>query len=55
MADIIIITIIAIAVFFIVRNGLKKLRKGQCCGGCPGCGGGCRSCDSMSGQKKEQI
>lgn len=38
MVDIIIIAIIATAAFFILRSQLKKLRRGQCSGGCPGCG-----------------
>lgn len=41
MADIIIITTLAVIVFFIVRSQLRKLRKGQCSGGCAGCSGSC--------------
>lgn len=55
MADIIIITIIAIAVFFIVRSELKKLSRGQCSGGCTGCSGNCSSCADTAVRKKEQI
>ena len=39
MADIIIIAVLAIIVFFILRSQLGKLRKGQCAGGCAGCAG----------------
>ena len=44
MVDIIIIAIIATAAFFILRSQLKKLRRGQCSGGCPGCQGSCGGC-----------
>lgn len=37
MADIIIITVLAIIVFFVVRSQLHRLRKGQCGSGCAGC------------------
>ena len=45
MADIIIITVLGIVVFFVVRSQLHKLRKGQCGGGCEGCQG-CSMCQS---------
>lgn len=38
MADVIIIAALAMAVFFIVRGQIR--RRGQCPGGCAGCGGG---------------
>lgn len=47
MADVIIVTILAIAVFFVVRSQLHKLRRGQCggeCAGCPGSRAGCQDC-----------
>lgn len=46
MADIVIITVLAVIVFFIVRSQLRKLCKGQCgkgCAGCCGCNNG--SCE----------
>lgn len=58
MADIIIITVLAIAVFFIVRSELKKLKRGQCSGGCAGCtgsSGSCAGCAGTSVQKKEHV
>ncbi len=55
MADIIIITIIAITVFFIVRGELRKLRRGQCCGGCSGCSGSCAGCGSPVDKKEVQM
>ena len=53
MADIIIITALAIVVFFIVRSQLRKLRRGQCGGGCAGCGGNCSSCCGTQINKAE--
>ena len=54
MADIILVVILAIAVFFVVRSQLYKLRSGQCAGGCEGCPGSCegsRDCaDSSEGR-----
>lgn len=44
MTDIILITILFIAVFFVVRTQLHKLRKGQGCGCCGSCAG-CSSCE----------
>lgn len=44
LADIVIIAILATAVFFILRGQIRKYRKGQCCGGCSGCGDNCCSC-----------
>ncbi|HIW80428.1 MAG TPA: FeoB-associated Cys-rich membrane protein [Candidatus Acetatifactor stercoripullorum] len=41
MADIVIVAAIAIAAFFIIRNQLRRIRKGGCgcgCAGCSGCG-----------------
>lgn len=52
MIDIIIITVIAIAVFFIVRHELRRLRRGRCCGDCAGCGSICK--DIPAGKKQEQ-
>ena len=51
MGDVIIITVIAIAVFFILRSQIRKLRKGQCIGGCAGCSGSCKGC--MESQVKD--
>jgi len=47
MADIIIAAILGIIVFFIVRSQLRKLRRGQCSGGCPGCCGSCSACSEV--------
>lgn len=44
MMDIIVVTALAIAVFFVVRSQLHKLRSGQCGGGCSGNCAGCQSC-----------
>ena len=44
MGDIIIVTVIAAAVFFILRSQIRKLRRGQCYGGCAGCSGNCSGC-----------
>lgn len=44
MGDIIIVTVIATAVFFILRRQIHKLRRGQCGGGCAGCSGSCCGC-----------
>ena len=55
MVDIIIVTILAIAVFFVVRDQLHKLRSGQCGGGCAGCPGssaGCQGCADSSEEKR---
>ncbi|MDE6924396.1 MAG: FeoB-associated Cys-rich membrane protein [Acetatifactor sp.] len=52
MADIIIITALAVLVFFIVRSQLRKLRKGQCGGGCAGC---CGSCGGGCGTPVDQA
>lgn len=40
MADVIIIAALAAAVFLVLRGGIRRLRSGQCAGGCPGCGSG---------------
>lgn len=48
MADIIIITILAIAVFFIIRSQLRRIRRGECSGGCAGCTG-CSHCQGACG------
>ena len=53
MADIIIITTLAIIVFFIVRSQLRKLRKGQCGGGCSGCSGSCSRCCDVPSKRTE--
>lgn len=55
MADIIIVTALAIVVFFIVRGQLRKLRRGQCSGGCAGCSGSCAGCRSCAEIPKEQA
>lgn len=46
MADIIIIAVLGVVVFFILRGQMKKARSGQCGGGCAGCPGcsGCGGC-----------
>lgn len=53
MADIIIITVLAVVVFFIVRNQLGKLRKGQCGKGCGGCCGGCNGSCEVQAKRAE--
>ena len=55
MADIIIVTILAIAVFFVVRNQLHKLRSGQCCGDCAGCNGSGAECQSCTDSTKGNV
>ena len=47
LADIVIIATLVTAVFFILRSQIRKLRQGQCSGGCPGCGGSCSDCMNM--------
>ena len=44
--DVLIIAVIAAAVFFAVRAVVKQKKKGQCSCGCSGCPGGvnCRGC-----------
>ena len=44
LADIVIIVIFAAAVFFILRGQIRRIRQGQCSGGCYGCAGNCNSC-----------
>lgn len=57
MADIIIIAVLAGLVFLIVRGQFKKLRRGECTGGCAGCrgcsGGGCHGGPSEKKGKKQ--
>ena len=58
MTDIIVVTVLAIAVFFIVRSQLHRLRSGQCCGGCGGCTGSCTGCqggmDAPEGNEEDR-
>ena len=54
MADMIIIAALAAAVFFILRGRLRRLRSGQCGGGCAGCAGGgsgCMGCGGSCGSR----
>lgn len=52
MADIIIISIIAIMAFMIIRNYIRKARKGNCCSGdCAGCSGNCFDVPETSQEK----
>ncbi len=44
VADIIIIAVLAVIVFFIARSQLGRLRKGRCIGSCEGCSAGCCGC-----------
>lgn len=53
MADVIIIAALAVIVFFIVRSQLRKLRRGQCSGGCEGCCGSCGGCCGTPVKKAE--
>ncbi len=55
MGDVIIITALAIIVFFIVRSQLRRLRRGQCGGGCSGCCGSCSGCVGMTKEKTEEL
>ena len=52
---IIIALVIAAGVVAVVRNEVKKRKKGICCG-CSGCSGGCNTCNikqkSQNTQKK---
>lgn len=41
MIDILLVVLIGIAVFFILKRELRRLKKGQCSGGCAGCCGDC--------------
>ncbi len=54
LPDIVIITILAVAVFFIVRSLIRGRGNGRCGGGCAGCSGcgGCTGCGSSAGAKK---
>ena len=53
IADILIIALIAIALFFAVRHVVKLRKSGGCAcgsaGGCSGCTGSCASCPSCAG------
>ncbi len=56
MADIIIVGVLAVIVFFVLRGELRKLRRGQCSGGCSGCAGcsaGCPCCSPAGHAKKK--
>lgn len=53
MADVIIITVLAVIVFLIVRSQLRKLLRGQC-GGCEGCCGSCGGCCGTPVEKAEK-
>lgn len=55
MIDVIIIAVIAMAVFFIVRRELRRFRKGQCCSGCSGCNCGCKSGEESSAKKNKRA
>lgn len=55
MADIIIVTVLAIAVFFVVRSQLHKLRSGQCGGDCAGCHGSCAECQSCADSTERNV
>lgn len=55
MIDVIIIAVIAMAVFFIVRRELRRFRKGQCCSGCSGCNCGCKSREESSVKKNKRA
>lgn len=56
MADFIIIGILAVIVFFLVRGQVRRLKKGQCAGGCSGCSGclGCRESGLDCGSAEEK-
>lgn len=47
LADIVIITILVITVFFILRSQIRKIRRGQCGCGCSGGYGSCCGCMNM--------
>ena len=54
LADIVIIVILAAAVFFVLRSQIHRLRGGQCSGGCPGCTGNCRGCMNIPADKAKK-
>lgn len=54
LADIVIIVILAAAVFFILRSQIRRFRGGQCSGGCPGCSGNCSGCMNISTDKAKK-
>lgn len=56
-ADIIIIAILAVVVFFILKSQIGKARRGECSGGCSGCSGcaGCHSGSCGTKQPKEKT
>lgn len=45
MIDIVIIVVIVLVIFAVIRNELKKFRRGGGCN-CTGCGGSCTRCSS---------
>lgn len=51
MADIIIIAVLAVIVFFIVRSQFRKVRRGQCVSGCSNCAG-CAHCAAGCSSEK---
>ena len=59
IADIVIIAVIALAVFFIVRGMIrnKKAGKPSCGGSCAGCGAcaGCSGCSSCAACSADRI
>lgn len=53
MADVIIVMVLAVTVFFVVRSQLHKLRSGQCGGGCAGCPESCAGCRDCADPSEE--
>lgn len=56
MADIIIIAILVVVVFFILKAQIGRRRRGECSGGCAGCSGcaGCHSGCAVSGRPEKE-
>lgn len=55
LADIVIIVILAAAVFFILRGQIRRLHQGQCSGGCHGCSGNCSGCMNIHADTEKKL
>lgn len=53
MADMIMITVLAITAFMVIRGRLRRIGKGCCSGGCAGCSGCSEALPASPGRKKE--
>ena len=55
IADILVIAVIAVALFFAVRHVVKLRKSGGCaCGASGGCSCGCAGCDKPCGKAGKQ-